>query len=113
MLSLPLPFSPLYSYSYADVILTDEEAESLNEQIQLSKMELQNVKEELAESKKESAEQKAQLADVKNTSSEQKKSYETQLNEAEKKNQTLKMCLVATSTTSVIFAVLTVVLLCL
>ena len=111
VLSLPLLPVPLCSYSFADVILTDSEAQELLSEIQKSKMELENVKSELTESKKELSEQKAQLEDVKSTYTEQKKSYEMQLKEAEKKNQTLKTCLTVTITTSVIMTVFTVILL--
>ena len=104
-------FVPSYSYSYADVILTNEEAEELMNEIQLSKTELENVKSELTESKKELNEQKTQLEDVKNTYTEQKRYYETLLDEAEEKNLALKTCLTITTTTSVIFLALTVVLL--
>lgn len=110
-LSLQLPFVPLCWCSYADVILTDTEAEELMSEIQQSRKELENVKTELTESQKALEEQKVQLEDVKNTYSEQKTSYEMQLTEAEKKNQTLKTCLAVTVTTSVIFTTLTIVLL--
>ena len=102
-LSLLSPFVPLYSYSYADVILTDEEAQELMEQIQVSKTELQTVRENLQSAQTE-------LEDVKNTSIEQKIYYEEQLNEAEKKSQTLETCLTVTSTTTVVFALLLVLL---
>ena len=110
-LSLLLPFVPLCSCSYADVILTDKEAEELMNEIQLSKTELENVKSELTESKKELNEQKAQLEDVKNTYTEQKQSYEKQLGEAEKENNKLKTWLTVTATSSVISVVFVALLL--
>ena len=109
-LSLLSSYAPLLSYSYADVILTDKEAEELMSEIQLSRMELQNVKNELTESKSELSGQKAQLEDVRNTCTEQKKSYETQLDEAQKENRRLKRWLTITATTSVLTFVLSVIL---
>ena len=99
-----------FSFCYAEVRLTDEEANQWMNEIQESKKELNQVKTELKESKRESQELKTELEDVKNTYSEQKTYYEKQLEEAEKKNQTLKTCLTVTATTSVILAVLSVAL---
>ena len=110
-LSLLLPFVHLCSYSYADVILSNQEAEELMNEIQLSKTELENVKNELTESKKELSEQKTQLEDVKNTYTEQKQSYEKQLEEAEKENNKLKTWLTVTATSSVISLVFVALLL--
>lgn len=93
------------SYCYADVILTDSEATELLNEIELSKKDLQDVKTELESAKKE-------LADVKSTYTEQKKSYEEQLEEAEKENQKLQMYLTVTATTSgVLLGILTLMLL--
>ena len=83
---------------YAEVRLTDEEAKELMNEIQLSKKELNQVKTELTEAKQE-------LNDVKNTYSEQKKSYEMQLEEAEKENQIMADCLIVTATTSIILLI--------
>jgi len=117
-LSLLSPFVPLCSYSYADVILTDEEATELMDEIQQSKMELQTVKdelktskEELKQSKEELKQSKSQLEDVKNTYTEQKQSYETQLEEAEKEKNTLKTWLTMTATSSVCLLGVTLLLL--
>ena len=105
-LLLLLSFSPSSVSLFADVVLTDSEAQTIMNEIQLSKQELQDVKEELRESKTESQELKTELEDVRNTYNEQKKSYETQLNEAEKENRILKTCLTVTTTISVVLAVI-------
>ena len=98
-----LSFSPLSFSCFAEVKLTDEEAETILSEISESKKELEDVKSELTESKKE-------LEDVKNTYNEQKTSYETQLDEAEKENQTLKTVAVATGSTSIALLIVTVLL---
>lgn len=110
-LSLLSPFVPLCSSSYADVILSDEEATELMDEIQQSKMELQTVKDELKTSKEELKQSKNQLEDVKNTYTEQKQSYETQLEEAEKEKNTLKTWLTITATSSVCLFGVTLLLL--
>jgi len=84
------------SYSYADVTLTDEEAQQLMSEIQ--------------ESRKDLTELQTQLADVKNDYEEQKTYYEEQLNEAKKKNSSLKTAVTATSASTAVFALLTVLL---
>lgn len=109
VLFLVLLFSPLSSFCYAEVRLTDEEATEMMNEIQESKKELNRVKTELTESKKESQELKTELEDVKNTYSEQKKSYETQLTEANKKNDNLKTAVTVTGTSASIFLVLMIV----
>ena len=109
VLFLVLFFSPLSSFCYAEVKLTDKEAEQMLSEIQESKEELNQVNTELEESKKESQELKTELEDVKNTYNEQKTSYETQLNEAEKKNDGLKTAVTITSTTTGIFLILMIV----
>ena len=86
-------FSPYCSLSYAEVKLTDEEANQLMSEIQESKKELNQVKTELTEAKKE-------LNDVKNTSSEQKIYYEEQLAEAEEKEKVLTYLVIGGMTTS-------------
>ena len=107
LLSLPVRFS---LYSYADVTLTDREAQELMNEIQQSKKELQTVKDELSESKKDLTELETQLQDVKNTYSEQKTSYEMQLTEAKKKNQKLKVAVSVTGGTSVALLIVTALL---
>lgn len=102
-------FSPFCCFCYADVILTDEQAMEILNEIQESKKDLNQVRNELEESKKESLELKTELQDVKSTYSEQKTSYELQLNEAEKKAENLKTAVVATSTSSAIFCILMIV----
>ena len=104
-----LSFSPLSFSCYADVILTDEQATEIMNEIQESKKDLNQVRNELKESKKESLELKTELQDVKSTYSEQKTSYEQQLNEAEKKTEKLKTAVTVTSTSTAIFCILMVV----
>ena len=89
-----LPFSQSLSYSYAEVILTEEEAQQILEEIQ--------------EAKKELIEQKTELENVKNTCNEQKTYYETQLTEAEKKNSNLKTAVITTSVSTVISIIIAV-----
>ena len=95
--------APLLSYSYADVTLTDTEAQELMNEIQLSKKDLNDVKNQL-----ETAE--TQLSDVKNTCEEQKKSYEMQLSEVTEENENLKTAVTVTATTSVVLLLMTVLL---
>lgn len=109
VLSSLLLFSPFCSSCYADVVLMDEEAMELMNEIQESKKELNLVKSELSESKRESQELKTELQDVKNDYSEQKTYYEEQLNVAEKKTEHLKTAVTVTSTTSVVFCILMIV----
>ena len=70
----PFSFVPSFSYSYADVVLTNEEAQELMSEIQESKKDLTELQNQLSEAE-------TQLNDVKNTYEEQKKSYEMQLKE--------------------------------
>lgn len=104
-------FLPSFSLCYAEVRLTDKEANQLMSEIQESKKELNQVKTELEESRKESQELKTELNDVKNTYSEQKIYYEEQLTEAKKKNKILKTALVATGTSTGILLIVTIILL--
>lgn len=97
-----LSFSPSYSSCYAEVILTDEEAMELMNEIQESKKDLENARNELTEQKKE-------LEVVKNTYNEQKTSYEEQLTEAKKENKNLKTGLIATSASSIVLLVVTII----
>ena len=92
LFSLPLSFS-----CYADVTLTDAEANELMSLIQ--------------ESKKDLTELQTQLEDVKNDYNEQKISYETQLKEAKKKENGAKAVAVTTSATTAVLAVILLVLL--
>ena len=103
-------FSPFCFSCFAEVRLTDEEAETIQNEISESKKELENVKNELIQSQKDLIEQKTELADVKNTYNEQKTSYETQLDEAEKENQTLKVVAVSTGSTSIALLIVTILL---
>lgn len=105
-----LSFSPLSFSCFAEVRLTDEEAETIQNEISESKKELENVKSELIQSQKELIEQKTELEDVKNTYNEQKTSYEMQLDEAEKENQTLKVVAVSTGSTSIALLIVTILL---
>jgi ABC-type transport system involved in cytochrome bd biosynthesis fused ATPase/permease subunit len=102
VLFLLLCFSPFSPSCYADVILTDKEAQEMMEEIQASKTELTELKNELNSAQTE-------LTDVKNISEEQKKSYEKQLNEAGKKEQKLETAVTVTSTTTVLLTILCIV----
>ena len=100
-----LPFVPSFSYSYADVILTDKEAQELMNEIQESKKDLTELKNQLNEAE-------TQLNDVKSTYEEQKKSYEMQLKEEKKKSTEAKIFAgSASASTLVISIVLLIVLL--
>ena len=105
-----LSFSPFCFSCFAEVRLTDEEAEQILNEISESMKELENVKSELIQSQKDLIEQKTELADVKNTYNEQKTSYEMQLDEAEKENQTLKVVAVSTGSTSIALLIVTILL---
>ena len=98
VLSLLCLFVPSISYSYADVILTDKEAQELMSEIQESKKDLETLKSQL-----ETAE--TQLTDVKNVCEEQKKSYETQLKEEKKKSTEAKIFAGSASASTLILSV--------
>lgn len=76
------------SFSYAEVVLTDEEAREMMEEMEASETELQGVKQELEE--------------LKNISEEQKKYYEEQLKE-EKKKRILPWTLTGTASAGCVF----------
>lgn len=87
-------FSPSCFPCYAEVILTDKEAQEMLNEMQKSKMDLSSLQ--------------TQLEDVKSTYNEQKASYEMQLTKANQKKENLKTAVTVTSTSTVIFAVLMV-----
>ena len=89
-------FSPYSTCLCAEVKLTDEEAQELMNEIQLSKEELENVKN--------------QLTDVESTCKEQKIYYEKQLSEAEKENQKLKVAASAAGGSTAVLLVVTALL---
>ena len=94
-----------FSYSYADVTLTDSEATELMSEIQESRKDLTGLKNQLNEAE-------TQLSDVKSTCEEQKKSYEMQLKEEKKKSTEAKIfAYSASASTLVISIVLLIVLL--
>lgn len=105
-----LSFSPLSFSCFAEVKLTEEEAETILSEISESKKELESVKDELIQSQKDLIEQKMELENVKNTYNEQRTSYEMQLNEAEKQNQTLKMVTIATGSSTVALTIVVILL---
>ena len=105
-----LSFSPLSFSCFAEVKLTDEEIETILNEINESKKELEDVKSELSQSQKDLIEQKTELEDVKSTYNEQKTSYEMQLNEAEKQNKTLKTVSVATGSSTVVLTIAVILL---
>lgn len=92
VLSLLSFSSPLLSSLWAEVVLTDEEAQ-----------ELMN---EITESKKDLQELQTQLEDVKSDYNEQKTSYEKQLTEVEKKNKGLTTAVTITGTSTGILAII-------
>lgn len=102
-------FSPSPCSCSAEVVLTDEEAMELQSEMEKSRMELQNVKDCLIQSQQDLIRQKEVSEDVRNTYEEQRKSYETQLEEKDRKNETLTVVATSTGTASVIFAVLMIV----
>ena len=105
-----LSFSPLSFSCFAEVKLTDEETETILNEISESKKELEDVKSELSQSQKDLVEQKTELEDVRNTYNEQKTSYETQLNEAEKRNKTLKTVSVAAGSSTIALTIVVILL---
>ena len=84
-----LSFSPLSFSCFAEVKLTEEEAETILNEISESKKELENVK---------------------NTYNEQMTSYEMQLNEAEKQNKMLKTVSVAAGSSTVALTIVVILL---
>lgn len=79
------------SYSYADVVLTDKEAQELMSEIQ--------------ESKKDLTELQTQLKDVKSDYEEQKKSYEEQLKEEKKKSTEAKIFAYSASASTLLISI--------
>lgn len=101
-LLLPVLFT---SYSFADVILTDKEAQELMSEIQESQKDLVELKERLqkAETNLESAE--LQLSDVKNDYEEQKKYYEGRLKEEKKKSTEAKIFAYSASASTLVISI--------
>ena len=95
LLVLLLPF---ISYSYADVILTNEEATELMSTIQESKKDLAELQSELT-----SAEE--QLNAVKNDYDELKKSYEQRLKEEKKKSTEAKIFAYSASASTLLISI--------
>jgi 5-bromo-4-chloroindolyl phosphate hydrolysis protein len=85
-------FSPSFCSCYAEVRLTDKEAELILTELTESRKELESVR--------------AELEDVKKDCKEQRISYEKQLEEAEHKSRNLEKAVVATSSCSVLLLVL-------
>ena len=79
------------SYSYADVVLTDKEAQELMSEIQ--------------ESRKDLTELQTQLNDVKSDCEEQKKSYEEQLKEEKKKSTEAKIFAYSASASTLLISI--------
>lgn len=97
VLFLLLFFSPYSSYSYADVILTESEATELMSEIQKSRQDLTELQ--------------IQLQDVRNDYEEQKKSYDRQLNEAERKVKGLGIFAGATSVSTITLTIVLMIIL--
>ena len=97
VLFLLLSFSPCLSYSYADVILTEAEATELISEIQKSRQDLTALQ--------------IQLQDVRNDYEEQKKSYDRQLNEAERKVKGLGIFAGATSVSTITLTIVLMIIL--
>lgn len=87
-----------FSYSYADVTLTDKEAQELMSEIQESKKDLTELKNQLNEAE-------TQLNDVRNTYEEQKKSYEMQLKEERKKSTEAKIFAGSASASTILISI--------
>lgn len=94
-LLLPALFT---SYSFADVILTDKEAQELMSEIQESRKDLTELKNQLNEAE-------TQLQDVKSTYEEQKKSYEMQLKEERKKSTEAKIFAGSASASTLVISI--------
>lgn len=94
-LSLLCLYYPPYSSCYADVILTEQEAQEISEEITNSKKELQEVMNDLEAFKKDSI--------------EQKEYYKMQLKEAEKEVNKYKTCSTIGATSSVILTVICII----
>lgn len=109
VLSFLYVFSPSPCSCSAEVVLTDEEAREMLSETEESRKELQNVKDCLIQSQQDLIRQKEVSEDVRNTCEEQRKSYETQLEEKDRKNDVLTVVATSTGTASVIFAVLMIV----
>ena len=86
--SLSLFLVVFSSPCYADVVLTDEEAQIIMTELQTSQEELKTLKED---------------------DQEQKKSYETQLTEAKKEIEVEKKIVKITSTSSLVLTILCVI----
>lgn len=98
VLSLLWLFVPSISYSYADVTLTDREAQELMSEIQESKKDLTKLQSQLSEAE-------TQLKDVKNDYEEQKKSYEERLKEEKKKSTEAKIFAYSASASTLLISI--------
>ena len=87
-----------FSYSYADVTLTDKEAQELINEISESRKDLTELKNQLNEAE-------TQLSDVKSDCEEQKKSYEERLKEEKKKSTEMKVFAYSASASTVLLAI--------
>lgn len=87
-----------FSYSYADVVLTDKEAQELMNEIQESKKDLTELQNQLSEAE-------TQLSAVKNGYEEQKKSYEKQLKEEKKKSTEAKIFAYSASASTLLISI--------
>ena len=98
VLLLPWSCVPLISYSYADVVLTDEEATELMSTIQESKKDLQELQSELTSDEE-------QLNAVKSDYDELKKSYEQRLKEEKKKSTEAKIFAYSASASTLLISI--------
>lgn len=87
-----------FSYSYADVILTDKEAQELMSEIQESKKDLTELQNQLSKAE-------TQLNDVKSDYEEQKKSYEAQLKEEKKKSTEARIFAYSASASTLLISI--------
>lgn len=97
-----LYFLPLSSLCYADVILTDSEAQKIMTEIQESKKESQSAKDDLLQSQEELKAQREVLTDVMSDYVELKTSCEKQLEKAERQSKKLKFCVTVTSVSTIV-----------
>lgn len=100
LLLLLLPWScvPFASFSYADVVLTETEAQELMNEIQESRKDLTELKSQLNEAE-------TQLSDVKKDCEEQKKSYEKQLEEEKQRSTEAKVYALGASATTILISI--------
>ena len=99
-----------YASVYSDVILKDEEAQEILNEMQLSKKELESAKIELKNVQNQLTEQEKLRNELEVIYNEQKTSYEEQLTEAEKTKNISTTVACSTGSIAVVLTIILVII---